>query len=485
MLEAQRLRGRVFGALGLLGLAMACGGTAAQGKGDEPSSGGSDTSGKGGNSGSGGGGAFGRGGSPGPGGAAGYSGDAGASNGGYGNYGGGGVGSEGGVGGFGGTGANLVCSDQCVTCELSWGCSYPEPDDAGVINDGGPINPICPQQITWSGTSIPAWLKHTFLDDCCYRVCFPAGTGGYAGTGSDGTGGYAGTFVDAGADSAGGYAGTWGTGGYGLGGVGGGRPYLVEGRARTATPAWRGDWSSKAAPDLDALGHTLRQKLLEGWLADARLEHASVAAFARLTLELLALGAPPDLIEGSQRASLDEIEHARDCFALASAYAGAPIGPGGLALEGALEQSSLVELAVRTVHEGCVGETIAALVASAALRGATDPAVRAALRRIARDEAQHAELSWRVVAWALRAGGPDVAHAVAHAFAQALEAPPHVQGSDVAAADRESFRAHGRLTPAELAEVVKEALAEVVAPCAAALLDGASASDAGCERAAV
>jgi hypothetical protein len=78
------------------------------------------------------------------------------------------------------------------------------------------------------------------------------------------------------------------------------------------------------------------------------------------------------------------------------------------------------------------------------------------------------------VGWALRAGGQEVARAVVDAFAQALAAPPAVASIDVSAADRDGFRAHGRLTPVELAGVVKAALSEVIAPCAKALLERAA-----------
>ena len=70
-----------------------------------------------------------------------------------------------------------------------------------------------------------------------------------------------------------------------------------------------------------------RQKLGEYWLHNARMEHASIAAFARLSLELLSLGAPPDLLRQSASAQADEIHHAEICFSLASHYLGEGISP--------------------------------------------------------------------------------------------------------------------------------------------------------------
>jgi hypothetical protein len=81
-------------------------------------------------------------------------------------------------------------------------------------------------------------------------------------------------------------------------------------------------------------------------------------------LELLALGAPAELVEKAHVAALDEIEHARICFALASAYGGERYGPGpldavtggfasGVELEphGRLANSTRRTLALRHIDE--------------------------------------------------------------------------------------------------------------------------------------
>lgn len=105
------------------------------------------------------------------------------------------------------------------------------------------------------------------------------------------------------------------------------------------------------------------------------LEHASVAAFARFVLELIAPGAPSELVVSAQQVLGDEIEHARLCFGLASAYAGEALGPGALSAQGALDDPSFQGCVARAIHEACVGETLAAAEAIEALARATDPAV--------------------------------------------------------------------------------------------------------------
>jgi hypothetical protein len=191
-----------------------------------------------------------------------------------------------------------------------------------------------------------------------------------------------------------------------------GRPLVVE-RALTApldgNAAWQRDVGT--APHDEARAAR--------WAADGLAEHASVASFARFALELMAQGAPAELVEATHRAALDEIEHARLCFAVASAYAGRAMGPGPLPLPPELPlRASLSELAVATVEEGCINETLAALRAAIDLDAVSEPLERAALERIVADEARHAELAWRTVAWALEAGGAPVREAVAAAFAR-------------------------------------------------------------------
>jgi hypothetical protein len=252
----------------------------------------------------------------------------------------------------------------------------------------------------------------------------------------------------------------------------GGRPYLVDERARVSAPergAGTKGWSRGQGAALDGLTREERTALAEAWTADALLEHASVASFSRASLALLAAGAPAFLIELTHEAALDEVRHARLCFALAAAYAGEDVSPGPFPLGRDVRvAATLAEIAASTAREGCIGETIAAAVASEQLARATDPAVRAALEQIAADEARHAELGWRTVAWAVCAGGEEVRRAVEQVFGEALAAAPRVQSGGIVGSA--AMEAHGRLDAAATAKVAAMAMAEIVAPCAAALL---------------
>jgi hypothetical protein len=247
-----------------------------------------------------------------------------------------------------------------------------------------------------------------------------------------------------------------------------GRPFLVERAARTAAPVRSGErgWIDGEAPSprVEGLPAETRARLAEAWARDGLFEHASVASFGRFALELLAAGAPSELVEAAHRAALDEVRHARLCLALAAAYAGEPVAPAPFPFGGPVEVSAdLADLAARAASEGCVGETLAAVQAAEQLARAEDPAVRAALAIIAEDEARHAELAWRTVAWAVRTGGERVREAVRDALTEAqrgalaaLAAPP----CDAA------MSAHGRLGGEALRAGLARALEDVVRPCA-------------------
>jgi hypothetical protein len=132
-----------------------------------------------------------------------------------------------------------------------------------------------------------------------------------------------------------------------------------------------------------------------GFAEQARLEAASVHAFARLACELEENGAPRGLIRSARRARRDEIRHARTMSRLAGIGVPNPrVAP--------FAKRSLVRVARENAIEGCVRETFGALLATWQAERADDPAVRRAMRTIAKDETRHAALSWRVAAWADR-----------------------------------------------------------------------------------
>ena len=249
-----------------------------------------------------------------------------------------------------------------------------------------------------------------------------------------------------------------------------GRPLSVDGERRQADATRRDDWLRADGGDLvaGALDPTTRRALADTWLEDAAAEHASVASFARFTLDLLAFGAPAGLVADACAAAGDEVRHAQQCYSVAAALSGAARGPGALSVEGISASASLAEAAAAAVTEGCVGETIAALVAQTAARNASETAVAETLEAIAEDEARHAELAWRFVAWAI-AEAPSARGRVKRAFVEALQSELAVPGTPEGV-DAEQWRAWGRLTDEEWRRTAQRALSGVIAPCARQLL---------------
>lgn len=244
-----------------------------------------------------------------------------------------------------------------------------------------------------------------------------------------------------------------------------GRPLVVAGCARTARTVVRDDWVASLAPRTHGLDEARRGRLAEAWARDGALEHASIASFARWILELVACGAPAALVEEAQRALNDEIEHARLCYGLATAYAGRSLGPGPLVSALApLPAANLSDLAVSTFLEGCVNETIAAVQAGLAAALCVDPEVRRVLARIAADETRHAALAWRALAWALESGRADVRQTIERALDTALARAPDGGVDDAGDRDR------GRLSTMDLRAAATETLRAVVVPRARQLL---------------
>jgi len=244
----------------------------------------------------------------------------------------------------------------------------------------------------------------------------------------------------------------------------GGRPLIVDGAARTAPEAAHAEWIAEGGVDLGATD----ERLAEHYATEARFEHASVASFARVSLSLLALGAPADLLAATHRAALDEIEHARAMFAVASAHRGAPVGPGPLDLSGTvLGAVSLEELAREAFWEGCVGEVAAALVLREEAALAKTGTLRDLLTKMADDEERHAELAFRTVSWAL---SRDAGAVRAVLLAAQAEIERELAAASVHMSPSSERELVGVTSHAERAAIRARALREVVAPCLAALL---------------
>jgi hypothetical protein len=198
-----------------------------------------------------------------------------------------------------------------------------------------------------------------------------------------------------------------------------------------------GAWTTSAASmssidiDIDVDDGDTRRALAAQWRENGRTEHASVAAFARLTLDLMALGAPPQLIADANRDSLDEIRHAQLCFGLARALDGRVESPGAFPVASnarklsSMRTIALGQLAVDSLVDGALHEGVSARIIAKLARRCDVPAIQVMLKEIAADEGRHARHGWDVTLWCLAEGGEPVAHALEGA----LRALPRVMTS--------------------------------------------------------
>lgn len=258
----------------------------------------------------------------------------------------------------------------------------------------------------------------------------------------------------------------------GLTGCGGmgimpGRPLRVQGKAIITEAQLSGvsNWAQGQRPDTSDLDEPTRSALEVLWLQDARGEHASIPAFSRISWQLAAVGAPPELLEWAHRAALEEISHARLCFALAEGYGGRSysVQPIPEMLQGGLDltMDPIQVIATETIFDGCLMEGFFAKVASAAAAQCEEPAVLNALLQIAREEKSHADFSWATLKWLLQQHPEKVKSIIQNAYSnlKAYDRPHAVSKEHLRLTEKANptlLIKHGRLPDAQWQQIWDE-----------------------------
>jgi hypothetical protein len=240
-----------------------------------------------------------------------------------------------------------------------------------------------------------------------------------------------------------------------------------------ASLASREEWRLSSVDDLSGnlehsrnLPEALRTALAQAWTDAALRAHAAVATYARFALQLMSLGAPPQLLHGCSLAMQEELAHAQACFSLARRYATSEVGPGPVPTT-ALADGDLTAIVLEVVERGCIAEAVSALSAREALEHCQDPATREVLIRHHAAKAQQAQLAWRFVAWALRGAERELPDHVRVAFLTSLSAPK--ASTALGETDRLLLR-YGVLSAPQRAALEQRILRDVVLPCMEALL---------------
>jgi tRNA isopentenyl-2-thiomethyl-A-37 hydroxylase MiaE len=234
-----------------------------------------------------------------------------------------------------------------------------------------------------------------------------------------------------------------------MGTVGMSRGRQLRKRGKVLLPPLGPDGSWAGLPMKSEIPAEARAAAAARWRENGRTEHASVAAFARLTLDLMALGAPPDLIQSANLDARDEIRHAELCFSLAKALDGRDGGPGPFP-EAQTARTlpsnrtlALAELAVDSLIDGALHEGLSARIIAQLAKRCEEPAIKSLLAELAADEGRHAAHGWDVVKWCLEEGGAPVAHALRGATATLPARPSTDLPAEARGGDWERFGIHG------------------------------------------
>ncbi len=169
-------------------------------------------------------------------------------------------------------------------------------------------------------------------------------------------------------------------------------------------------------------GHPEAEAARVVWTQSAFSEIASGAAFAEIAAGLFAIGAPIDLTAAAADFIVDELFHAELSATVAMTLGGAvPLEVDWARLvRPSTTATPFLSVAERIVRTCCVGESLTVAVLLAASKAASPSVVGEVIARIARDEAEHAELGWTFLDWAsTRLSTSDRAH-LAVAVAEAI-----------------------------------------------------------------
>jgi hypothetical protein len=140
------------------------------------------------------------------------------------------------------------------------------------------------------------------------------------------------------------------------------------------------------------------------WLRRVEAEYASAALTHHLTLWLLQITAPFELVRLGLAIVEDELSHAELSQAVYQAAGGsAPARLERQRLGLQLGPQEVLELAIARVNleTFCLGETVAVRLFSRLRQGCSEPVALTALDRILRDEVRHRDFGWTLLEWLL------------------------------------------------------------------------------------
>ncbi len=223
-------------------------------------------------------------------------------------------------------------------------------------------------------------------------------------------------------------------------------------------------WSKTTAGDLEPAE---RARLAETWRRRAAAEYLAVSTFSVLAIDLVAAGAPADILSHCVRSQLDEIRHAELAIRMVEIYGGKRImPPAGMSnLPDDKARPKLEQAVANTLLVSCVSETYATTVLTATRDMTTDPVALAVLTSIYSDEVMHARLGWSYLRYGIDHGGQGVIDAAAAMVPRALRGVANVIERERPIGEvTDAVRRHGLMTPGEERVIYSRCVAEVLVP---------------------
>ena len=197
-----------------------------------------------------------------------------------------------------------------------------------------------------------------------------------------------------------------------------GRPLMIQGQQQlsdvlitnneTQSSGWGvTDLKKTLIGELDNMSDTEKDVFQKKWLGIAKLEHSSIASFARVIIELMSYGAPYYIIKDTIEALSDELRHADTAISLSKAVRRNKLDKEHYSLSKLL-QTGVIKIRDKATflkdnnRDAIVGEAESAekLISDSAEALLNNrPGFSALLSSIGTDEDKHAELGLKIQNW--------------------------------------------------------------------------------------
>ncbi len=215
-------------------------------------------------------------------------------------------------------------------------------------------------------------------------------------------------------------------------------------------------------PTIARLAPADRAILAAIWNQRAQSESNVGNVFGQVADELVASGAPAELVGLARRAESDEARHAAVCEALARAYGhdSAARPERRVRLRDYEQPTVRLRTALHAVHVCCISETIATAFVEACLGACESPVLREIHREHLGDEVQHARIGWAYMATL----SADERTAVGAELPMLLKLQLDAWTSRIGDLPLAGIPGHGYPPQKELLDAVHEAIRELVLP---------------------